>query len=237
MKALLLAAGFGTRLRPLTNSVPKCLVSIAGEPLLGIWLRRLNAAGVEGFLVNTHYLSDQVFAYLDAHPLRERITVVHEPLLRGTAGTLIANIDYFAGTDGLLIHADNWCLADLSAFIAAHHARQTRCALTMLGFRTDTPSNCGILEIDDDGVVAGFHEKVADPPGNLANGAVYLLSPEFLVEMRTRFRESTDFSTQVLPHFVNRIQVYETSAPFLDIGAPTSYARAQELARSTQART
>ena len=230
MKAILLAAGFGSRLRPLTNTIPKCLVPIAGEPLLGIWLRRLSAAGVDEFLVNTHYLNEQVVAYLDAHPLSEQITVAHESVLQGTAGTLLAHLDFFADTDGLLIHADNWCLADLSAFLAAHRARQARCALTMLSFLTATPSTCGILETDTDGVVIGFHEKVANPPGNLANGAVYLLSPEFLTEMRSRFADATDFSTQVLPHFVGRIQVYETPAPFLDIGTPESYARAQELA-------
>jgi mannose-1-phosphate guanylyltransferase len=230
MKAILLAAGFGTRLRPLTDHLPKCLVPIGGEPLLGIWLRQLIAAGVDEFLVNTHYLRDQVVAYLNSNSLRTR--VVFEPVLLGTAGTLLENLDFFGGNDGLLIHADNWCLANLPEFIAAHRARQTCCTMTMLGFRTETPSSCGILETNADGVVIGFHEKVVNPPGNLANGAVYLLSPEFLVEMRSRFAGATDFSTQVLPYFVGRIQVHETAAHFLDIGTPESYARAQELALS-----
>lgn len=230
MKALLLAAGLGTRLRPITDTIPKCLVPIAGEPLLGIWLRKLATIGVDGFLVNTHYLSDKVTAYLNTHPLRTHIAIAHEPVLLGTAGTLLAHLDFFGLNDGLLIHADNWCLADLPAFIAAHRARQSHCVLTMLGFRTETPSTCGILEIDDHGVIVGFHEKVANPPGNLANGAIYLLSPEFLTEMRSNFSDTTDFSTQVLPHFIGRIQVYKTAEPFLDIGTQQNYARAQELA-------
>ena len=60
MKALLLAAGFGTRLRPITDSIPKCLVDINGRPLLEIWIELLVNAGVNDILVNTHYLSDQV---------------------------------------------------------------------------------------------------------------------------------------------------------------------------------
>ena len=59
-RALLLAAGLGTRLRPITLETPKCLVPIGGEPLLGRWLRQLELAGCEAVLINTHYLADQV---------------------------------------------------------------------------------------------------------------------------------------------------------------------------------
>lgn len=230
MKAILLAAGFGSRLRPLTNTLPKCLVPVGGEALLGIWLRRLDAAGIGSFLVNTHYLSEQVAGYLEGSPFRHRVTVRHEPELLGTAGTLIANAGFLGGDDGLLIHADNWCLADFPSFLAAHRDRQKGCVMTMMSFRTETPSSCGILETDSNGVVIGFHEKQANPPGNLANGAVYLLAPEFLAEMKNRWPQASDFSTEILPHFVGRIQAWETSAPFLDIGTPESYALANRLA-------
>jgi mannose-1-phosphate guanylyltransferase len=225
-----LAAGFGTRLRPLTDSLPKCLVPIAGEPLLGIWLRRLSAAGIGPFLVNTHYLSDQVADYLAHSPYADAVSVRHEETLLGTAGTLLANLDFFAAEDGLLVHADNWCLTEFRQFVAAHERRAPACVMTMMVFRSADPSSCGIVETDSAGVVRGFHEKVANPPGNLANGAVYLLSAEFLQLMRTEFSGVSDFSTQVLPYFVGRIQVYETTAPFLDIGTPASYAQAGALA-------
>ena len=230
MRAILLAAGFGTRLRPLTDTLPKCLVPIGGEPLLGIWLRRLSEAGIGPFLVNTHYLSEQVDAYLAASPYADRVTVRHEPSLLGTAGTLLANLDFLAGDDGLLIHADNWCLADIGAFAQAHRQRPSGCVMTMLAFRTGTPSSCGIVETDAAGVVRAFHEKVPDPPGNLANGAVYLLAPECQREIRTELATATDFSTQVLPRFVGRMCIYETAAPFLDIGTPHTYRQACALA-------
>ncbi len=230
MKAILLAAGFGSRLRPLTNTLPKCLVPIGGEALLGIWLRRLDVAGIGPFLVNTHYLSEQVAEYLERSPYRHRVTVCHESVLLGTASTLMANAEFFGRDDGLLIHADNWCLADFPSFLAAHRDRQKGCVMTMMSFRTETPSSCGILETDSNGVVIGFHEKQPNPPGNLANGAVYLLAPEFLAEMKSRWPQASDFSTEILPHFVGRIQAWETSAPFLDIGTPESYALANRLA-------
>lgn len=228
MRAILLAAGLGTRLRPLTNTIPKCLVPIKGEPLLGIWLERLAQAGMGPFLVNTHYLAEQVEAFIAASPHRKQVRLVHESNLRGTAGTLITNLDFFQGEDGMLIHADNFCLADIRAFVQAHRQRPPECMMTMMTFRTDTPSTCGIVELDERGVVIGFHEKVANPPGNLANGAVYILSSELLESIGTELHTVKDFSTEVLHRFVGRIYSYQTSEIFLDVGTPESYAKAND---------
>lgn len=223
MRSILLAAGLGTRLRPLTNTIPKCLVPIKGKPLLEIWLERLTQAGMGPFLVNTHYLAEQVDAFVEASSYREQVTMVHEPELLGTAGTLIENLDFFQGKDGMLIHADNYCMADLPAFEHAHRQRPPECVMTMMTFRTDTPSTCGIVELDDRGVVTGFHEKVANPPGNLANGAVYILSAELLGMMGKELHAVTDFSTEVLHRFVGRISTYETKETFVDIGTISAY--------------
>lgn len=223
MRAILLAAGLGTRLRPLTNTLPKCLVPIKGKPLLEIWLERLTQAGMGPFLVNTHYLAKQVEAFIEVSPYREQVRLVHELELNGTAGTLIENLDFFQGEDGMLIHADNYCLADFSAFEQAHLNRPPECVMTMMTFRTDTPSTCGIVELDERGVVIGFHEKVANPPGNLANGAVYILSAELLDMMGKELHAVKDFSTEVLHRFVGRIFTYETKEPFIDIGTMQAY--------------
>ena len=232
MKAILLAAGLGTRLRPLTNTIPKCLVPIHGQPLLGIWLERLTKAGLDSFLINTHYLAEQVEQFVTASPYRNQVTLVHEPTLLGTAGTLMANLDFFQGEDGLLIHADNYCLADFKQFIEAHRQRPPQCLMTVMAFRTPTPSTCGILEVDDQGVVVGFHEKVANPPGDLASGAIYLLSPEFLDMAATDLRAVTDFSTEVIPGLIGSMFTYKTAAPFIDVGTLASYQQANQIAAS-----
>lgn len=226
MRALLLAAGLGTRLRPLTDTTPKCLVPIKNQPLLGIWLERLTQAGIGPFLINTHHLAEQVKTFVEASPYRNVVSLVNEPVLYGTAGTLIANLDFFKGEDGLLIHADNYCLANFTAFQQAHASRPPGCLITMMTFRTATPSSCGIVELDERGVVVGFHEKVANPPGNLANGAVYILSSKLLDRLDTDLNAVTDFSTQVLNRFVGQIYSYETSEVFLDIGTPKTYVQA-----------
>ncbi|SMP82870.1 mannose-1-phosphate guanylyltransferase [Desulfonatronum zhilinae] len=229
MQAMLLAAGQGLRLRPYTNTTPKCLMPIGGKPLLEIWLERLTASGIGPFLINTHYLAEQVTDYIYSSPYRDHVTLVHEPDLLGTAGTLIANLDFFQGRDGLLIHADNYCLADLKAFAKAHAQRPPECLVAMMTFRTATPSSCGIVELDDQNVVTSFHEKARNPPGNLANGAVYILSARFLDMVKTRFAAATDFSTEVIVHLTGKIYAHETTAAFVDIGTPESYHRANEM--------
>lgn len=70
MKALLLAAGFGNRLKPITDYMPKCLVPINGKPLLAYWIENLVAAGVQEILINLHYKADQVQAFVDHSPIK-----------------------------------------------------------------------------------------------------------------------------------------------------------------------
>ncbi len=229
MRALLLAAGYGTRLRPLTSTIPKCLVPIHGKPLLQIWLERLIEAGISQFLINTHYLADQVKKFIEHSPYRECVTLTYEPQLLGTAGTLIKNFPFFQGQDGLLIHADNYCLANFQSFIQAHRQRPPDCLMTMITFRTQDPSLCGIVEIDDGGVVMAFHEKTKFPPGNLANGAVYILSPKALSLIKREFAEAKDFSTEIISKFIGKIFTEETHNFFLDIGTPDSYALANRV--------
>ena len=226
MRAMLLAAGLGTRLRPLTDTIPKCLVPIKGRALLGVWLDRLSQVGVGPFLINTHYLPEQVQAFVASSPYRDKITLSHEKELRGTAGTLIANLQFFEGKDGLLIHADNYCLTDFEDFIQAHSKRPSCCLMTMMTFRSDNPQSCGIVELDGRGIVVGFHEKIEKPPSNLANGAVYLLSAELLQLLDTKLNSVTDFSTEVLQHLIGRIYTYESREFFIDIGTPEAYRRA-----------
>ena len=234
LRALLLAAGLGTRLRPITLHTPKCLVPVAGEPLLGRWLRQLEAAGCEAVLINTHYLADQVVAFLQertASPMR--VHTIHEPELLGTAGTLLANRSFLEGATGLLIHADNAMAGDLQGLLDAHAARPAHCLLTMFTFRTDQPRSCGIVVTDANGVVTAFHEKVADPPGNCANGALYAFDPEFVEVLAGMQPAPSDFSTEVIPTLMGRIQSWHTELPYLDIGTPAALAAAQNLLAPT----
>ena len=230
LRALLLAAGFGTRLRPLTLNTPKCLVTIGGKPLLAYWLQKLELIGTEAALVNTHYLADQVEDFLGSwHQGSMTLQRSHESSLLGTAGSLLANRAFFRGCTGLLIHADNFSQADLGQLLAAHASRPAGCLLTMLTFTTSRPSSCGIVEIDSDDVVVGFHEKVIDPPGNRANGALYVFDQPFLDWLLINHPNVSDFSTEVLPHCLGGIYTWHTDLPYIDIGTPEALAEAEAI--------
>ncbi|MBI5576921.1 MAG: nucleotidyltransferase family protein [Deltaproteobacteria bacterium] len=228
MKALLLAAGMGTRLKPLTDTVPKCLVPIRGKPLLEYWLSMLHDAGVFPILVNLHYLAEKVRGYIETSGFREIVSTVYEKELLGTAGTLLRNRAFFGREPMMLVHADNLSRFDVSAFIERHEMRPSGCEMTMMTFRTPTPESCGIVELDERGVVRGFHEKVPNPPGNLANGAVYILEPSIFDFLETLGRETIDFSTEVLPRYAGRIHTFHNDVYHRDIGTMESYEAAEK---------
>ncbi len=228
IQALLLAAGLGTRLKPITDELPKCLVPIGGKPLLERWLESLEEIRCERTLINTSYMAEKVNHFLDKRQ-RSKMNIerVYERSLMGTAGTLLANIDFFAECTGLLIHADNATNANLRDFINAHHARSKGCILTMLTFETKKPESCGIVEVDENGIVERFHEKVQNPPGSRANGAIYAFDEEFLNCLKKLDSDLTDFSTEVIPQYLGRIQTWHTKEKFIDIGTPESLQEAQ----------
>jgi mannose-1-phosphate guanylyltransferase len=226
-RALLLAGGTGTRLRPLTMTVPKCLVPIHGRPLLDYWLEMLFVGGFERVLVNTHWLAPAVEAFVARSRWRSQIDLVNEPELLGTGGTILANRSFFAEAPFLVAHADNLISFTISKFLEAHRQRAPGAALTMLAFHTDDPSSCGILECDERGVVLAFHEKVADPPGTLANGAVYVVEDEVVRYIAGLGRHFVDLSTEVVPAFLGRIQTWTTDGYHRDIGNLQSLARAE----------
>src|SRR4051812_23195486 len=132
MHALLLAAGIGSRLRPLTETVPKCLVTIHDRPLIDYWMDLLFEAGFERALVNTHWLAEKVAAHLAASKWRDKIDTIHETELLGPGGTILANRAYFGDRPFLVAHADNLTDFDVKALIAAHEARPEDCVITML---------------------------------------------------------------------------------------------------------
>ena len=97
----------------------------------------------------------------------------------------------------------------------------------MLSFRTDSPQTCGILELNSDAAVINFHEKAENPPGNIANGAVYILTPAIIDHIHQLNSEILDFSLDVIPHFIGRILAVETDGYHRDIGSLESLAQAE----------
>lgn len=226
MRAILLAAGFGTRLRPLTITTPKCLVSVNGKPLLKIWLENLFSAGIEAVLINTHYLSDLVEDFVSQSEYSSRIRLLYEPVLLGTAGTLFASNEFIGNESVFVVHADNLSKFDINDFMRAHQSRPPDCNMTMMLFETDDPKSCGIVELDEFGVVTNFHEKSFSPPSNLANAAIYIIEPELIRQYQSLNPRPFDISTEIIPSNLGKIFTYLNTQYHRDIGTLESLKQA-----------
>jgi mannose-1-phosphate guanylyltransferase len=222
LRALLLAAGLGTRLRPITDHIPKCLVPIQGKPLLGYWLDRLLSNGIDRVLINTHYLPAVVRDYALTTPWSDFIDLVYEERLLGTAGTVLRNRAFFSDGAFLVAHADNLTRFDVRAFLKAHCDRPPGVEITMMTFDTDTPQTCGVVELDERGIVTAFHEKSATPPGRRANAAVYIFEPSVIDFLASLNKEIIDISLEVIPNYLGRIHCFHNADYHRDIGTPES---------------
>ena len=224
MKAFLLAAGVGSRLRPMTDTMPKCMLPVGGRPLLEIWLDAFDQAGVDEVLVNLHHLPDVVRSYLAGRTGRPRVRTTYEPELLGSAGTLAANRDWVAGEDFFLAcNADNLTDFDLRSLLKVH---QEHGATATLGvFRSPNPSAGGVVEADESGTVTGFTEKPENPVSDLVNAGLYAFRPSLLDEIG---QPPKDIGYDLLPGLVGRARIVLVDGYFRDIGTPDAYRLACE---------
>ncbi len=216
-KAIILAGGLGTRLRPLTDTIPKCLVPIAGRPLLDYWVDALAGAGVRQARVNNHAHADQVRAYVGAVTRSGRLALAEsfEPTLLGSAGTIAANADLADdAAEVIIIYADNFSDVNLKDMLAFHRSHGD--PFTMLLFRAANPSACGIAELDDAGRVVSFVEKPREPRSDLANGGVYVVDAAAYREIAAM--KAFDLGFEVLPRFVGRMRGWPWPGYHLDVG-------------------
>ena len=229
-KALLLAGGLGTRLRPLTDTTPKCLVEVGGRPLLFHWVEKLEKAGISEALINTHHLPDQVRAAIASINRKGCLTVTesYEPKLLGSAGTVRANSNFANDCDRvLIIYADNFSTVDLNQLLAYHETHDL--GFTMTLFPTLNPRACGIAEIDSRDTVVGFVEKPESPTSDLANSGLYVWDTQVYREIA--LMNAHDIAYDVVPCFVGKMRGYRFDGFHQDIGTMEALATAREYAR------
>jgi len=225
VKAFLLAAGVGSRLRPITDTLPKCMVVIDDRPLLDIWLDAFERAGVDEVLVNLHHLPDVVRDHIAARQGPPVVRTFFEPELLGSAGTLAANRHWVDGEDFFLAcNADNLTDFDLRSLIDEH--REHRAFATLTVFHSETPWTGGVVEVDRDGTVIGFAEKPAEPVSDLTNAGMYAFHPSVLDEITGP--APNDIGHHLLPRLVGRARAMVVEGYFRDIGTVEAYRRARE---------
>jgi len=222
MKAFLLAAGKGTRLSPLTDSTPKCLMTIAGKPLLEIWIDLFEKNGVTEILINTHHLSESVERFLESLDTPVNIKTVYEKELLGSGGTVLANRNFVKDEENFIIaYADTLTNINLLDMLEHHRRiREKGGILTMGLFHSPDPSACGIAELDSEQKIVAFTEKPKNPSGNLANGGIYAASNEIFSFFPESVQDGSilDFGFHILPELAGHMYGYEILDYLKDIG-------------------
>ena len=225
MKAFLLAAGVGSRLRPITDTIPKCMVPVGDQPMLDIWLDAFDRVGVDQVLINLHHLPDVVRRHLEARAGTPTVRTFYEPELLGSAGTLAANRAWVGGDEMFLAcNADNLTDFDLRSLAETHRAHG---AITTLAvFHSDRPSAGGVVELDAFGTVVGFTEKPSQPVSDLVNAGMYAFHPRVLDEIGGPLPR--DIGYDLLPRLVGRAKAMPVEGYFRDVGTVDAYRRAQQ---------
>ena len=227
MKAVVLAAGVGSRLGPLTEHTPKCLLPVQGRPLLDYWFESLKLAGVTDVFINVHHLKERVEDYVASQQHVPSVTTFFEPTLLGSAGTLLKAREFVGGDeDFFIIYADNFARIDLTRLYAFHRAH-SRSLLTLVAYATDRPQQCGILELDHDGRVLSFEEKPPVPKSNIANSGIHVASAKIFDRLLSII--PADIGFDVLPTLIGEIYGYVTSEIIIDIGTPETYRAVQSM--------
>jgi mannose-1-phosphate guanylyltransferase len=224
-KAFLLAAGRGERLRPLTDTIPKCMVPVGGRPMLSIWLELLEYHKITDVLINLHHLPQVVLEFMKQYKGPVRIRTFHEEKLLGSAGTIRENRDFVEGEESFWVfYADNLTNADLTDMRRFH--QQQEALLTLGLFETGRPKECGIAELDSDGYVIAFTEKPNHPKSNLASGGIFLCRLGIFDYLPRK--DVADFGFDVLPHLVGNMVGYKIQGLLMDVGSPEKYEHARK---------
>jgi mannose-1-phosphate guanylyltransferase len=231
VKAFLLAGGLGTRLRPLTDRIPKCLVPVRGVPMLRIWLDLCALHGITDVLVNIHSHADAVRRFIESEQTGVNIRIFQEVELLGSAGTLRANRHWVKSEELFwILYTDVLTSANLSAMLKFH--RQHQVTATLAVSEVADPTRCGIVATDSSGIILSFVEKPARPESNLAFSGLIVAAPGILELIPPK--HPADIGFDVLPQLVGDMAAFRIKEYLLDVGTLSNYEIAQRTWQGPQ---
>jgi D-glycero-alpha-D-manno-heptose 1-phosphate guanylyltransferase len=232
VQAIVLAGGFGTRLRARVSEVPKPMAPIAGRPFLAYLLDRLVAAGCARVVLATGYLHEVVEAHFGTAYRGMAVGYSQETTPLGTGGAVLRALHSLPDEPTLVMNGDTWLNQDLGAFVTGARARNP--ADSVLLRRVDDVARFGSVALDGERIVR-FGEKSGSGPGLINAGIYWLHRASF---DRYNFPESFSLENDHFQAHLSELDLRGTvtEAPFIDIGVPEDYDRAQvEIPRSLQA--
>lgn len=215
MRAMVLAAGLGTRLRPLTNEITKPMVPVLDRPVMAHILDLLEHHGFEDVIANLHYFPESIKQYFG-----ERLSYRFEPELLGTAGGVRGCADFFGDDSFVVISGDALTDIDLSAFAARH--REAGGIATLAVKKVSDTREYGVVLHDRDGRITGFQEKPSpeEALSDLGNCGIYIFSPEIF----DYFPDSpfVDWAQDVFPTLLENdipFHIHEVREYWNDVGS------------------
>ena len=220
-----MAAGLGTRLRPLTYEVPKPMVPVANRPVIELILRSLATGGVTEVVSNLHWFPETITDRLgDGSGLGVELTYSHEEELLGTAGGVRNVRDFFGDEPFLVMAGDALTDIDFAALAEAHNQNDGLATLAVK--RVADTSQYGVIVTGEDGRIQGFQEKPdpAEALSDLANCMIYALSPEIFDYFPDKL--APDFALDIFPGLLAGdlpFYVHETDGYWNDVGTPEEY--------------
>ncbi|HXV69114.1 MAG TPA: nucleotidyltransferase family protein [Nitrospira sp.] len=234
MKAMILAAGLGTRLRPLTNTIPKPLLPVGGTPLI-VWnLLLLKRHGFRDVVINLHHLGPMIEQTVgNGSQFGLRITYSREPMILGTGGGIKQAEPHFSGEPVLVLNGDTLCELDLEALCAFH---RTRHAAATLVVREDLEADrWGLVEVGEDGRIIRITGKglaSAGPTRPRMFAGIHILHPRILRDV------PKGVASSIIDPYVAAIERgdavlgYDLQGYWSDIGTAERYAQAEHDARA-----
>jgi mannose-1-phosphate guanylyltransferase len=215
MRAMVLAAGLGTRLRPLTNEITKPMVPVLDRPVMAHILDLLEHHGFEDVIANLHYFPESIKQYFG-----ERLSYRFEPELLGTAGGVRGCADFFGDDSFVVISGDALTDIDLSAFAARH--REAGGIATLAVKKVSDTREYGVVLHDREGRITGFQEKPSpeEALSDLGNCGIYIFSPEIFDYFPER--PFVDWAQDVFPTLLENdipFHIHEVREYWNDVGS------------------
>jgi mannose-1-phosphate guanylyltransferase len=223
-KAFLLAAGNGTRLRPLTDVMPKCLLPIRGVPLLQLWLDNCEAAGIREVLINVHSHPEKFRDFVSNSNSGVKVHIAEEKNLMGSAGTIAEHQSFVAGEDAFFVlYGDVLTNMSLLEMLAFHQSRKELASLAI--HQVPDARQCGVVSLDSNAVIKAFKEKPDHPESNWVFSGVMIARPQVLELVP--MKRPVDIGFHLLPMLAGKMAAFKISGYLMDIGTLQNYEAAQ----------